>query len=107
DMIWQEMMDYAQLVQPQHILLIKAVPGVGKTTAAVRLAEELAAQGRRVLYAAPRHDFIHDLRAIAKTPQMIYEWLPRQEGDQHKPETCCHTEAINRWLHRGYEGIDF
>jgi hypothetical protein len=39
DMIWREMMEYAQLVRPQHMLLIKAVPGVGKTTAAVRLAE--------------------------------------------------------------------
>lgn len=105
--IWQEMMAYAQLTRPDHMLLIKAVPGVGKTTAAVRLAETLATQGRRVLYAAPRHDFIHDLRAIAQEPSMIYEWLPRQAGTEQKPETCRHTEAINRWLHRGYDGIDF
>lgn len=107
DIIWEEMMNYAQLVHPEHMLLIKAVPGIGKTTAAVRLAEELALQGRRVLYAAPRHDFIHDLRAIAKEPRMFYEWLPRQVGNEQKAETCRHTEGINRWLHRGYEGIDF
>lgn len=107
DRIWQELMDYAQLVRPDHMLLVKAVPGVGKTTAAVRLAEELAAQGRRVFYAAPRHDFIHDLRAIAQEPTMIYEWLPRQAGTEHKAETCRHTEPINRWMHRGYDGIDF
>jgi hypothetical protein len=107
DIIWQEMMSYAQLVRPQHLLLIKAVPGVGKTTAAVRLAEELVGQGRRVLYTAPRHDFIHDLRAIAKQPYMIYEWLPRREGNDHNAETCRHTDEINHWLHRGYDGIDF
>lgn len=106
-MIYHEMTAYAQLARPQHMLLIKAVPGVGKTTAAVRLAEELTAQGRRVLYAAPRHDFIHDLRAIANEPQTIYEWLPRREGDAQQGETCRHTDAINRWLHRGYDGIDF
>lgn len=107
DMIWQEMMNYARLVHPEHMLLVKAVPGVGKTTAAVRLAEELVMQGRRVLYAAPRHDFIHDLRAIARDPHMIYEWLPRQEGDEDKPQTCLYTEKINIWLNRGYAGKDF
>ena len=40
--IWQEMTEYAHLVNPQHILLIKAQPGVGKTHAGVRLAEMLA-----------------------------------------------------------------
>src|SRR5688572_29910836 len=107
DMIWQEMMAYAQLVRPNHMLLVKAVPGVGKTTAAVRLAERMAAQGRRVLYAAPRHDFIHDLRAMISDPHLIYEWLPRQDGDEHKPQTCRHTAAIHTWLGRGYGGTDF
>lgn len=107
EMIWQEMSDYAQLTRPQHMLLIKAVPGVGKTTLALLLAEELARQGRRVLYAAPRHDFIADLRAIAKEPQMIYEWLPRQEGNEQKLQTCLHTENINLWLNKGYKGKDF
>lgn len=107
DRIWEEMNAYARLVRPEHMLLIKAVPGVGKTTAAVRLAEELAAQGRRVLYAAPRHNFIHDLRAIAQKPHQFYEWLPRQKGGDPDPETCLYTDDINRWLHRGYDGLEF
>ena len=107
EIIQEEMMEYAQLVRPQHMLLIKAVPGVGKTTAAMRLAERMAAQGRRVLYAAPRHDFIHDLRAMISNQKLIYEWLPRQEGNEHKPQTCRHTAAIHTWLGRGYGGTDF
>lgn len=105
--IWQEMTEYAHLVNPQHILLIKAQPGVGKTHAGVRLAETLAGQGRRVLYAAPRHDFIVDLRAIAQNPADWYEWQPRQEGNETTAETCRHTDKINIWLHRGYDAIDF
>lgn len=105
--IWHEMTEYAKLVNPEHMLLIKAQPGVGKTHAAVRLAELLVEQGRRVLYCAPRHDFIHDLRAIAGEPQSIYEWLPRQTESETKPETCRHTEQINIWLHRGYDSMDF
>lgn len=105
--IQDAMREYAALSEPEHILLIKAQPGVGKTHAGVRLAESLAMEGRRVLYAAPRHDFITDLRAIATNPANIYEWLPRQAGSETKDETCRHTEKINIWLHRGYEAMDF
>lgn len=105
--IWQEMTAYAALVAPQHMLLIRVQPGVGKTHQAVRLAETLAGQGRRVLYAAPRHDFINDLRAIAINPADWYEWQPRREGTETADETCRHTEKINIWLHRGYEAKDF
>lgn len=107
EVIRQEMADYAALVHPDHMLLIKAQPGVGKTHQAVRLAEDLAAQGRRVLYAAPRHDFILDLRAIAANPSDWYEWQPRREGSETVDETCRHTEKMNIWLHRGYEAKDF
>ena len=105
--IWREMTDYAALVAPEHMLLIRVQPGVGKTHQAVRLAETLANQGRRVLYAAPRHDFINDLRAIAINPRDWYEWQPRREGSETADETCRHTEQINIWLHRGYGAIDF
>ncbi len=105
--IWDEMVNYSRLVNPDYLLLIKAQPGVGKTHAGVRLGEMLAAQGRRVLYAAPRHDFITDLRAIASSPSDWYEWQPRREGTETQDETCRHTEKINTWLHRGYEAKDF
>ncbi len=93
----------------ESMLLIKALPGIGKTTAAVEIAEQLAAEGRRVLYAGPRHDFYGDIMAIARRPELWYEWLPRQKEDleRRKIQTCGHVEAINTWMHRGYRGIEF
>lgn len=109
DLIARSLRDYAALDDPQHALLVKAMPGTGKTTAAVRFAEELAAQGARVLYAGPRHDFYADIQAVAAHPAWWYEWLPRQYGDEQagKPQTCRHAEEIQTWLWRGYRGIDF
>ncbi len=103
------MRDYFAEPTPAHMLLIKALPGVGKTTAAVAQAERLAEQGKRVLYVGPRHDFWHDVMAIAKHPEWWYEWLPRQEGDpdRDEPETCPHATAIATWMDRGYRGIEF
>lgn len=91
------------------LLLIKASPGVGKTTAAVELAEELALKRQRVLYAGPRHDFFGDIMAIAGNRALWYEWLPHQAEDPErgKPGTCTHVEAITAWMDRGYESIEF
>ena len=69
--------------QPDYMLLIKAAPGVGKTYRAVLAAERLARQGKRVLYAGPRHAFFQDVLALAETPEQWYEWLPCQEGDEN------------------------
>ncbi len=92
---------------PQEMLLVKAVPGIGKTTVAVFAAELLAEQGRRVLYAGPRHDFFMDVLAMADHPDWWYEWLPRQEGDDIKKETCRYTVPITTWMTRGYEAMEF
>lgn len=95
---------------PGYMLLVKAAPGLGKTTLGVRTAELGAARGRRVAYAGPRHDFFTDLMAIARQKSQWYEWLPRQEGDEAEgiPHTCDWAEAINgQWLSKGYKGIDF
>src|SRR5690606_548807 len=64
-----EIAAYLDLVEPEHILLIRAVPGVGKTTAGVETAELCAARGWRVAYAGPRHDFFKDVVAIAGQPR--------------------------------------
>src|SRR3990167_3121951 len=96
---------------PNHILLVRAMPGTGKTTIAVAIAEGLAAEGRRVAYAGPRHDFFYDLMDKAAMPEAWYEWLPRQQGDAdnaiERPQTCLYTEQINKWLYRGYDGMSF
>lgn len=106
-LIRTEIDDYLALEAPAHMLLIRAVPGVGKTTAAVETAEACAAKGWRVAYSGPRHDFFTDVTAIARRPELWYEWLPRHEGDGNMPKTCDWTPQINQWLMKGYEGIDF
>ena len=100
------MQTYLTIPEPEHALLIKAAPGVGKTSAAVWAAEACAEEGRRVLYAGPRHEFYGDVTAIAERPEWWYEWLPRQKADD-KIETCQHCEAISTWMARGYQGMDF
>lgn len=96
---------------PSQILLVRAMPGTGKTTIAVAIAESLAAQGKRVAYAGPRHDFFDDIIDKAAMPDSWYEWLPRQQGREddplEHPQTCLYTEQINKWIYRGYDGMDF
>lgn len=92
---------------PDHMLLIKAAPGVGKTYAGVTTAEAEALAGKRVLYAGPRHDFYNDIKAIAQQPQLWYEWLPRQLATDDKPETCRYGVQIDKWMKKGYNGETF
>lgn len=102
--------DYAAEPFPTSMLLVKATPGLGKTTIAVQVAEEMALAGRRVMYCGPRHNFWSDLMAKAEHPRLWYEWLPRQAAGPDQPdkvETCPHCEHINEWMRRGNEAIDF
>lgn len=92
---------YLATPNPEHMLLLAFPAGAGKTTAMVHLAEKLASQGKRVIYFAPRHALIDDLRAIARAPSWWYEWQPRNEI------TCRFPAQINAWIGRGYQAIDF
>ena len=107
--IRSKMLNYLQVPFPAHMLLIKAAPGVGKTTIAVQVAEELAAAGKRVMYAGPRHDFFSDIMNISAHPDWWYEWLPRQDEDTEtgRPQTCAYAESIKSWMEKGYRGMDF
>lgn len=101
-----EIQDYLDIEFPEYILLIKATPGTGKTTAAVAAIDELL-DGKRVAYAGPRHNFFADVVAKTKNPQNWYEWLPRQLATEDRPETCRNTHEIGHWLCRGYDAINF
>lgn len=100
---------YLALESPPHMLLVRAVPGVGKTHAGVETAEACADRGWRVAYAGPRHDFFADVTTIARHPKRWYEWQPRTEGDEDKGvrRTCDWVPEISGWLNKGYQGIDF
>lgn len=104
-----ELRDYLAQDAPAHMLLIRAAPGVGKTHIAVNVAEELAAAGKRVLYCGPRHDFFADILRISTRPELWYEWLPRQAGNDEtgKPETCRYAVEIATWQARGYDAVSF
>lgn len=101
--------DYLDIADPSHILLIKTLPGTGKTTAAVMVIDELVKAGKRIEYAGPRHDLYKDVLSKSSRPDQWYEWLPRQTEDEDtgKIQTCLHTDAINQWMQKGYKGIDF
>lgn len=105
-LIAQAMADYAALSDPDHMLLIRAPAGTGKTWTAVRLAETLAKQGYRVLYLVPRHDFVADILALAQHSQLWLEWQPRRQSEDEAQETCKHAGAMGVWIDRGYEPIN-
>lgn len=108
-LIKQAILNYLENPVPDHMLLIRALPGTGKTTAAVSVVDDLAEMGYRVGYAGPRHDFFQDVIAKSGRPEQWYEWLPRQAEDVEKGklQTCIYQEQINEWLQRGYEAMDF
>lgn len=108
-MMRSEVERYLATEKPDHMLLIAAPPGSGKTTIATQTAESEAAKGHRVGYFAPRHDMFRDLTNLADHPEWWYEWQPRKAGDPETGlgETCRHAERIASWLHRGYKGIAF
>jgi hypothetical protein len=99
--------DYLEIEHPAHMLLVRALPGTGKTTAAAEIVDELALTGRRIAYAGPRHDFFQDVTAKSSQPDGWYEWLPRQADEEGKLQTCRYAAQINTWLNRGYMGMDF
>jgi hypothetical protein len=108
ELLMSSALDYITGPHP-HVLLLAVDPGGGKTRAGVKLAEDLAAAGKRVLYLGPQHRFFADLQTLARRPGWWYEWLGHQEGDEAtgRPETCRHAGAMERWVQRGYQGIDF
>jgi len=101
------MNDYLAMPAPLHALLVKAPAGIGKTTAAVEVAERLAEGGKRVAYLAGRHDFYQDLLGLASRPGDWYEWQPRREAVRRRPATCRYPDEIQRFVAKGYRAIDF
>jgi hypothetical protein len=100
---------YLKDPNPGTALLLAAPAGSGKTTVSVALAERLASQGRRILYAGPRRDFYADVQELANRPAWWYQWQPRQYGDfaEGEPQTCRWAPQMDRWLGRGYPAMDF
>jgi DNA polymerase III delta prime subunit len=107
-MIRQAIREYLALEHPKHMLLIKAPPGVGKTTIAVEMAEAYAGAGKRVFYAGPRRDFFQDIRDASNRPAWWYDWISRSLAQaEDLPALCRYYGEIEQWMQRGYQAIDF
>ncbi len=108
EMVWDAMMEYLETPHPDHILLINAPPGTGKTVAAVRLAAKAAGRGR-VGFAVQNHRAVETLHDIAVAFGVDwgrwYEWQPRRdkEGENGEPVTCPKASLMDAWLSRGGE----
>lgn len=92
---------------PDHVLLIAAPAGIGKTTIAVETAEAYAASAGRAFYLGPRRDFFADLSALMRHPTWWYNWQPRTLGAQGMGQTCRYAPQIEQWMRRGYPALDF
>ena len=105
---------------PETMLVIAAPAGTGKTTELVRLAEQRAASGDRVLYAGPNHAFFEDIRSVSAAVGQLpvgqfgnwwYEWQGRHGGDPDNqlasPAMCRWAPQMDAWLSRGYTARSF
>lgn len=101
--------EYLENEVPVNMLLVKALPGTGKTTAAVEIVDQVAATGKRIAYAGPRHDLFEDVIAKSSNPVEWYEWLPRQAAapEEDKIQTCNYAGQMADWLVKGYAAMDF
>lgn len=104
--ISREILDYAD-EEDSRLLLVRVPPGTGKTTAAVRVAQELAEYGR-VLYAGPRHSFFGDVMGTRDIDGPLwYEWLPYAHQEDGCYTMCRYAPEMVAWLNRGYPSIEF
>lgn len=112
--IAREMYRYITTKDPDHMLVIKAPPGVGKTHLAIAMLADPLLARKRILFAGPRRDFYESdiIPMTIKTgqnPANWYPWQPRQLEDEAKGrcQTCAHAPHIQIWNSRGHESIAF
>lgn len=92
-----------QATAESSVLLVRAKPGTGKTHAAVRLAQEQAALGRRVLFLMPTHRHYSTLEGLPHhDPALWYHWhATHHEQDDGSPFCRYHNQAAV-WTAKGY-----
>ena len=84
-------------------LLVRTYPGVGKSTAAIKLAQEIARQGKRVLYLMPRHAYWDDIISnSACDPELWYHWRPVHGTDDNDDPMCRYSTYSSVWMGKGY-----
>lgn len=88
----------------QMINLVMIPAGGGKTHAAVQAAQTLAREGKRVLWAAQRHDAWTDLLAIPEFDiSLWYRWLSMHHEISDDEIACMlFYDGMAQWLNKGY-----
>lgn len=101
--IAEKMRNYS-MSKPKSILLVKAQPGVGKTHISVELAQCLAEEGKRVLYAMPTHEHYETLsKLIHFDEQYWYHWLALGTKNPNSDDTMClYAPEMTLWAKKGY-----
>lgn len=86
---------------PDHWLVVRAQPGLGKTWVGVKAAQTLADLGQRVLYAMPQHSHWGVLGQLPNfNPAQWYHWQATTALTENPPETMCRESAVTTNLMR-------
>lgn len=107
-LIYQRMNDYAYEKRPGRMLLVTAQPGVGKTHAAVKLAQELALDGMRVFFAMMTHEHYNTLSNMPHFDNRLwYHWQAYSAPSVVNPgnKFCLYDYAFGQWTAKGYPGM--
>lgn len=88
-------------------LLLHVPAGGGKTYSGIAIAQSLAAENVRIIWAAARHVLFSELWMANDLfdSQMWYHWRPMKYMDNDKPY-CRHADAQDVWMRRGYRSFD-
>jgi len=103
---------YLETPNPDHMLLIEAPPGFGKTHVMAKVASELANEGKRVFWAGVRHalyfDVLQEVDKIGASRAQWMEWLPHQDETLSGGiTTCIYPKDAIKWMQRGNPLFEF
>lgn len=92
-----------QTVSDGGVLLVRAKPGTGKTHAAVRLAQQHAAEGHRVLFLMPTHRHFETLADLPPfQPDLWYHWRATHHLQANGAPYCRYHKEAAVWASKGY-----
>lgn len=110
ELIAPPILDYVAQEHPDYILWLNVPFGVGKTHATALVAQMLADEGKRILFAAPRKDMWHSVTGLPHFDESKWmNWEARKGGDAETGfgGNCLHEKAINVWMGRGHPAMPF
>lgn len=89
-------------------LLVTAQAGTGKSTSAIRFAQEMAKQGFRVLYLMPRHSYWKDIEESPFYEEGLWHhWKATHATDPETGERMCKLHQHSaKFMRKGYRLID-